>query len=113
MSQNRNKLIELLISNLSNAIIHSILERSTGKSELSEKYRKELINSFNIAKIYREKINPIAKSLPLIDISHIKEKLTRKVNSELILRISKGYNDIDLNSVEKEVEESLKNLLVI
>ena len=58
MTQNRKKLISLLIGNLTNAIVHEILELSINKEELISKYRKELVTSFQIAKKYREKINP-------------------------------------------------------
>ncbi len=110
MAQNRNKLIELLISNLSNSIVHSILEKSIDKEELSEKYRKELVNSFEIAKRYREKINP--KEQPLLkDSSYIKDKLKQRVKSELLLRISKGYQ-IDLSLIDLEIENALKRLNV-
>ena len=52
MVQNRNKLIELFIGNASNSIVHRILEKAIAKErneEISDKYRKELITSFEIA----------------------------------------------------------------
>ncbi len=110
MTQNRNKLIELLISNLSNFIIHTILEKSINTPELTSKYRKESLNSFNIASIYRNKINPLDKPLNLPDVKYLKEKLKSRVNSELLLRISKGYQGINLSLVDVEINLALKNL---
>lgn len=74
MPQNKNKLIELFIGNISNAIVHNILEKAIDKEEIAEKYRKELITSFEVAKKYREKINPINTPLP------IKEKFENDKN---------------------------------
>jgi hypothetical protein len=51
MPQNRNKLIDLLIGDISNSIAHKILEKAVESDEISNRYRKELINSFKIAKI--------------------------------------------------------------
>ena len=57
MGQNRKKLIELFIGNLSNAIIHEILiEAIKDKSkELASYYQKEIENAIEISKKYREK----------------------------------------------------------
>ena len=76
MPQNRNQLIELFIGNITNAIVHRILERAIDKEEIADKYRKELITSFEVAKKYREEINPINSSLPDKDISYIKKTLS-------------------------------------
>lgn len=108
MPQNRNQLIEIFIGNITNAITHRILEKAIDKQEIADKYRKELINSFKIAKKYREKINPISSPLPDKDILYIKEKIIKRVKAELNLRINKGYENIDLNLVEQEVGKSLK-----
>lgn len=110
---NRNRLIEAFISNLSNAIIHNILEIAIDKEEIAERYNKEIKNSWEIAKKYREKINPINSSLPEHDLEGIKRKIINKVNSELNLRISKGYKNINLSLVDDIVESSLKELRVI
>ena len=59
MVQNRNKLINLLIGNISNSVVHDILENAIDNEEIANKYEKELTTSFKIAKKYREKINPI------------------------------------------------------
>ncbi|MEK6856030.1 MAG: hypothetical protein AABX66_02625 [Nanoarchaeota archaeon] len=111
MTQNKNKIIELFISNLSNAIVHYILEKAIDFEGLAEKYRKELINSFEIAKAYRNKINPTDKPL-LTDLTIIKEKLEKRVNNELKLRISRGYKNINLSLVKPEIERVLKELHV-
>ncbi len=58
MVQNRNKLIGLFISNISNAIVHKILEKASEQEELSNKYNKEELTSFDIANKYREKNKP-------------------------------------------------------
>ncbi len=110
---NRNKLLELFISNLSNVIVHKILEKAIEKPEISSVYAKEMKNSFEISKTYREKINPPDKSLPEIDIEYIKRKVKRKVQSELLLRISRGYENINLNEIDEEISKVLKDLKVI
>ena len=68
MSQNRNKLLDLFISNLSNAVLHRILEKAIGLPEIINKYDKEIKNSWEIAKIYREKINPKTPPFPEKDL---------------------------------------------
>ena len=73
---NRNKLIDLFISNLSNVIVHKILERAIEKPEIALVYSKEMKNSFEIAKEYRNKINQIDKVLPVHDINDLRAKLT-------------------------------------
>lgn len=110
MPQNRNQFIDILIGNLANAIVHTILEKSIDKPELISKYRNETINSYNISKRYREKINPINKSFPLKDLEYIKEKLSNRVRAELNLRITKGYQNINLNLIDIEIKKTLKEL---
>ena len=75
---NRNKLLELFISNLSNVIVHKILEEAIEKPEIANVYSKEMKNSFEISKIYREKINPLTPPLPETDIEYIKNILSGK-----------------------------------
>ena len=113
MVQNRRKLIDLFIGNISNSIIHEILEKAADNEELSNKYNKELTTSFSIAKKYREKINPINTSLPEKDIEHIKTKVTNKVGAELSLRISKGYENIELDLIGELVDGILKDMNTI
>ena len=108
MAQNRKKLIQLLIGNLANAIVHEILELSINKEDLASKYRKELIASFEIAKKYREKINPIKQSLNEKDIDFIKDKIAQKVKAELLLRVSRGYEGINLELIEPLLDKKLK-----
>jgi hypothetical protein len=110
---NRNKLIEVFISNVSNAILHEILERAIDMPEIAQKYNKEIKNSFDIAKRYREKINPINVPLPEKDVDYIKNKIRRKVNAELSLRISRGYKNINVNLVEELIDKFLKVSKVI
>ena len=109
MVQNRNKLIELFIGNISNFIVHEVLERAVSKEIIADKYRKELIISLKIAKKYREKINPIDGPLLDKDVEYIRRKIINKARAELIIRISKGYNDIDLSILEELVDEALKS----
>jgi len=75
-------------------------------------WHKEVKNSFEIAKRYREKINPADKTLPVHDI-RIREKIINKVKAELSLRIQKGYTNIDLSLVERLVDEYLKEFGII
>ena len=84
MAQNRNKLIDLFVGNISNAIVHTVLEKAAGDNAiLAKSYQKESINSKNTAVHYRNMINPIYTSLPDRDIDFIKKCLTQKVTSEL------------------------------
>lgn len=115
MPQNRNQFIDIFIGNLANAIVHTILEKSLiNKEELINKYlnkyRNEIINSYEIAKRYREKINPINKTLPIRDVIYIKDKLRIKVIAELNLRISKGYQNINLDLINEEIDKVLREL---
>jgi hypothetical protein len=110
MGQNKNQLIDLFIGNLANAIIHSILEKSIDRIELTGKYRNEAVNSYEVARRYRERINPVNKPLSLNDLFYIKEKLKNKVTTELNLRISKGYQNINLDIVDSEIYNKLKEL---
>jgi hypothetical protein len=111
--KNRNQLIDAFISNISNAIIHKILETAIDMPDITEKYVKEVKNSWEIAKNYREKINPANRSLPFHDIEEIKRKVISNVNSELKLRIDKGYKNINLALVEEFIDKDLKELGVI
>ena len=112
MAQNKNKLIDLFIGNIANAVVHKILEQAIDDELLRKYYDKELLNSIEIAKKYREKINPINKPLPEKDAQYIKGKIANKVNSELKLRIAKGYKNINLNLVESVVDKILLDMNV-
>jgi len=115
--QNRNKLIELFIGNISNSIVHQILEVAISKELMADKYtdryRKELMTSFEIAKRYREKINPVNGPLPDRDIAYIRTKIINKVRAELMIRISKGYKNIDLALVDELVDKALRDADII
>ncbi|MEK6935135.1 MAG: hypothetical protein AABW46_04615 [Nanoarchaeota archaeon] len=113
MPQNRKKLIDLLIGNLSNSIVHEILEKAIEDESISARYNKELMISLNLAKKYRERINPVSSPLPAKDIGHIKNKTRAKVRSELLLRISKGYKNINLELVEELVNNAIKILKIV
>ena len=103
MPQNRNKLIDLLIGNISNAAVHKILEEAVDEEVLRNHYDKELLNSLETAKRYREKINPVKGAIPEKDIKDIKNKVIKKVTNELQTRISKGYENINLDLIEATV----------
>ena len=110
---NRNRLLDAFISNLANAIVHKVLERAIDKPEVTGFYHKEVKNSWEIAKAYREKINPSDRRFPVHDVDELKEKIAKKARAELNLRISKGYTNIDLSLVEKSIDESLRELSVV
>ena len=110
---NRNRLLELFCANLSNAIVHQILETAIDVPEISEKYFKEVKNSWQIAKNYREKINPVNRSLPSHDLEEIKAKVINNITAELKLRIDRGYTNINLSLVPEFVDKALKELNVI
>jgi len=112
MVQNRNKLIDLFIGNAANSIVHKVLEIAIENSEIANKYNKELITSRDLAKKYREKINP--KDSPLIerDIEYIKSRIINKIRAELLLRISNGYKNINLNLIDGFVDNFLKEMKI-
>ena len=112
MNQNRNKLIDLFIGNISNCVVHEILENAIKEESIRDHYNKELIISLDIAKRYREKINPKNKAFPTKDIERIRKKVIQRVNTELKLRISKGYENINLKDVEVTVDKLLENTKV-
>lgn len=112
MTQNRKKLIDLLIGNTANAVLHKILEEAIDDEIIRKYYDKELLNSLKIAKNYRGKINPINEPLPEKDIGYIKNRIISKVKNELKLRISKGYENIDLDLVEDIVNRMLVDMKV-
>jgi len=113
MVQNRNKLIDLFIGNISNSIIHQVLQKAIEEENIRERYNKEFLASLDIAKRYREKINPRDIPLPEKDISYIKPRIIKKVIAELKLRISKGYLNIDIGLVEPTVDKLLRRMNVI
>lgn len=112
MVQNKPKLVNLFISNVTNAVVHQILEEAIADENLRDYYDKELYNSIMVAKKYREKINPVNKPLPLKDLQDIKVKIIKKANIELNLRIKKGYTNLDLETVEVITERILRKLNV-
>ena len=95
---------------MSNAVLHKILENAIEEEVVRKYYDKEFLNSFEIAKRYRYKINPVDNKLP--ESSEIKELIMKKVNNELKLRISKGYKNIDLSLVESTTDNILSELKV-
>ena len=113
MVQNRNKLIDLFIGNISNSITHKILEKAIDNKEIASKYERELNISWKIAKKYREKINPLNRALQSKDVVYIKAQIVNKVRAELLMRISKGYRGINLDFVKELVDKALRDMGVI
>ena len=111
MTQNRNKLLDLLIGNLSNSIIHSILGKSCDLHK--DKYNKESISSLQKSIIYRNKINPTSKPLLDADAEYIKPRLKNKITSELLKRIALNYQNINLSLIDPEINSTLKKLNII
>ncbi len=109
----RNKNISKMISNLANAVVHQILEKAIDKDEVKEYYKKEIKNSWELSKNIRNEINPIDRIFNINEVNEILRKLKNKINSELNLRINKGYEDIDLSLVDIYVINSLKELKII
>ncbi|MEK6952302.1 MAG: hypothetical protein AABX29_04760 [Nanoarchaeota archaeon] len=112
MVQNRNKIIDLFIGNISNAIIHEILEKAIDVDEIISRYNKESKVSFEVAKKYREKINPVDKILPSEDIAKIRNKVINNVKNELNIRILKGYKNLNVTLVEETVDKFLKEMKI-
>lgn len=110
MSHNRNKLITLLIGNLTNVVVHHVLEKSVKEEILRKYYDKESLHSLEIAKRYREQINPLQRALPDIDVAKIKEEIIKRSRNELLLRVSKGYRGIELEAIESILEGLLWEL---
>ncbi|MBS3122648.1 hypothetical protein J4434_07240 [Candidatus Woesearchaeota archaeon] len=93
MPQNRNKLIELFIGNISNAVVHEILTKAIDDENIRRHYDKELKVSFDTAKKYREKINPVNTTLPEKDTDYIREKIKKNAsNSPTHPQQAVGYN---------------------
>ena len=109
MAHNRKKLIDLFVGNVSNAILHRILEKAVEDDIIRKYYDKEFLNSLEIAK-YREKINPINDALK--EASEIKGTIIKKVTNELKIIISKGYRNIDLSLAEPAAKDILAELKV-
>ncbi len=54
-------------------------------------------------------INPINRPLPDKDVEYIKNKIMNRVRVELMSRILKGYEGIDLSLIEGLTDRALKN----
>ncbi|MCR4327080.1 MAG: hypothetical protein NUV46_00690 [Nanoarchaeota archaeon] len=114
MPQNRKKFIELIIGNLSNAIVHEVLrEASENNENIAYYYEKEVDNAIKVSSRYREKINPSMKKFPEKDVLYMKNKIIQKAKSELNIRILKGYTGIDLSLIEGLAIDSLKSLNIL
>mgnify|MGYP001388829411 CR=1 FL=1 len=112
MGQNRSKLLQLMIGNLVNVVVHRLLEETVKEEILRNHYNKESLRSLEIAKKYREKINPVQRELPEKDLEKIKEEVLKRAKKELMLRISKGYQGIDLNLIESVLARLLQELSI-
>lgn len=89
------------------------LRKPLRKSNAKKYYDDELSNSIEIAKSYRERINPVNEPLPENDTAEIREKIINKAEAELKLRIAKGYENINLASVGEVTEKILADLKVV
>ena len=108
----RSRMISIFVSNVSNVVVHMILEKSIEDEYLRKHYNLEYLNFLEISRIYRRKINPINKSLPEKDVQDIKKKIKIIVANELKLRISKGYSGIDLDLIDAIIDKKLKELKI-
>ncbi|MDO8655733.1 MAG: hypothetical protein Q7K45_00715 [Nanoarchaeota archaeon] len=93
-------------------VIHKVLEASAKEDILRRYYDKESLISFNVAQKYRELINPVQRELPFQDIEEMTQDIKRRVKKELELRISKGYEGINLNLIEQILENLLRELKI-
>ena len=117
MSQNRNKLIILFIGNISNAIVHEILEKAINNKEITDKSGEALV-LMNIADIYRIKKN-FSQSLKNLESSL---EIAQEINSPDLLKDiyltfsetyeAKGNSDSALKYFKKfsELKDTLLNL---
>ena len=92
---------------------NKILEKAINNEEIINKYIKEQNISLEIAKKYRKKINPAKTILSDKDVAYIRNKIVNKVKAELILRISKGYKNINLGLIESMIDKVLKDVNII
>ena len=90
MPENRKKLIKKLIGSISNAIVHEILRKAAENKEISNYYEKEIENAVYRSKEFRREINPPDSRLPEKDVYYIRNKIIKRVKTDLIVRISKG-----------------------
>ncbi|MAE13429.1 hypothetical protein CMO92_02590 [Candidatus Woesearchaeota archaeon] len=107
MVQNRKKLIQLLIGNLSNYVVHAVLAEAIEDDGIMERYRKEGLTSFRLAEGYRERIHPKREVFSGKDVVHIRVCVGQRTRNELRKRICRGYEGIDLGLVEVYVERAL------
>jgi hypothetical protein len=108
--QNKKKIIQHLIGNLSNAIVHKILENAIKDLFISQKYEKEILNSFEVAKSYRSKLNPVDKGINKLEFEKIKKEVSARVRNEIELRRDKGYKNLEGINIEKEVLDFMMKL---
>ncbi|MBI4980579.1 hypothetical protein HZC30_03425 [Candidatus Woesearchaeota archaeon] len=112
MPQNRNKLIQLLIGNLVNVVVHKVLEEAVTEDIMRNHYDKESLVSLEISKKYREQINPLQRTLPNEDVENIKTEVLKRAKKELMYHISKGYTGIKLELIEEVLDKLLDELKI-
>jgi hypothetical protein len=108
--QNKKKITQHLIGNPSNAIVHKILENVMKDLFISQKYEKEILNSFEVAKSYRSKLNPVDSGINKSEFERIKKDISVRVRKEIELRIAKGYKNLENIDIEKEVLDFMNKL---
>lgn len=102
----------LLIGNLANVVVHKVLEEATKEEILRKRYDKESLISYEVAKRYREQINPLQRCLSPEDAGQIRKEVIRRAYQELQVRISKGYREVNLALVEPVLQKLMKELRV-
>lgn len=105
--------MNLFVGNMLNSAVHMILEKAVDEDNIRKHYDKEFSISLDIAKSYREKINPKNTTFHDKEVKDIKDRIIKKVRAELNLRISKGYQNINLELIEPTVNEILKKTRVV
>lgn len=80
---------------------------------LREHYDRESLSSFEVARRYREKINPVQRELPENDVDKIKEEVFKRAGKELRLRIDKGYEGVKLGLLGEILEKVLEELKIL
>ena len=102
----------MFIANISNAVVHQVLEKSIEEYYLRKKYNHEFINSLNVSKRYRDKINPANTKFAENDKEEIRKKIKNNTLNELKIRINKGYKEINIGLIDNVIDNILKELKV-
>jgi len=110
VSLNKSAIIERFTGQVATLIVHIIIDKSSESEEMHQKYVKEINNSLSLAEKYRNDINPIDRPLHSSDIEYIKQKIYGKVKAELQSRTLRGYENIQWDLINEEIDKLLKKL---